>query len=80
MCCSCHDLSSWDLWEDLFHIVRLASENVELDDEVRMQCSCVDQEPKLLLVITDDCIGLYDHFPYENASIYWLQLKILSDK
>jgi len=31
---SCHDLSSWDLWEDLFHIVRLSSENVELDDEV----------------------------------------------
>lgn len=31
---SCHDLSSWDLWEDLFHIVRLASENVELADEI----------------------------------------------
>ena len=31
---SCHDLSSWDLWEDLFHIVRLSTENVELDDEV----------------------------------------------
>ncbi|XP_060595340.1 cohesin subunit SA-1-like isoform X2 [Ruditapes philippinarum] len=30
----CHDLSSWDLWDDMFHIVRLASENVELADEI----------------------------------------------
>ncbi|XP_052214972.1 cohesin subunit SA-1-like isoform X2 [Dreissena polymorpha] len=30
----CHDLSSWELWEDLFHIVRLASENVDLSDEI----------------------------------------------
>ncbi|XP_053403143.1 cohesin subunit SA-1-like [Mercenaria mercenaria] len=30
----CHDLSSWELWDDLFHIVRLASENVELSDEI----------------------------------------------
>ncbi|KAL4220722.1 Cohesin subunit SA-2 [Mactra antiquata] len=30
----CHDLSSWDLWEDLFHILRLSTENVDLADEI----------------------------------------------
>ena len=31
---SCHDLSSWELWEDMLHIVKQAADNVELPDEV----------------------------------------------
>ncbi|XP_064615065.1 cohesin subunit SA-2-like [Liolophura sinensis] len=31
---NCHNLSSWNLWDDLFHIVRTASENNAIPEEV----------------------------------------------
>lgn len=38
----CHDLSSWELWEDLLHIVKQAADNVELPDEIvnKAQTTC----------------------------------------
>lgn len=38
----CHDLSSWELWEDLLQVVKQAADNVELPDEIvnKAQTSC----------------------------------------
>ena len=32
--CSCHDLSSWDLWEELFHIIDMANRGAGISQEV----------------------------------------------
>ncbi|XP_046568890.1 LOW QUALITY PROTEIN: cohesin subunit SA-2-like [Haliotis rubra] len=31
---SCHDLSSWDVWEDVFHIVKTANEHGGMPEEI----------------------------------------------
>ncbi|KAL5005539.1 hypothetical protein ScPMuIL_018995 [Solemya velum] len=31
---SCHDMSSWDLWEDLFHILRAANDNQGIPEPI----------------------------------------------
>ncbi|KAK6195975.1 hypothetical protein SNE40_001290 [Patella caerulea] len=30
----CHDLGNWDLWEDLFHVIRCANENSAIPEEI----------------------------------------------
>ena len=32
--CSCHDLSNWDLWEELFHIIEMANRSASISQEV----------------------------------------------
>ncbi|XP_052800827.1 cohesin subunit SA-2-like isoform X2 [Mya arenaria] len=59
----CHDLSSWELWEDLFQVVRLASESVDLHDEI----VCKAQKTLQMLLLWN--LKKLDEVPSEDHAL-----------